>query len=173
MNYAEFNSVDKRPNGRVVGLSHQNAQKMPLYEEDTYNNTFKCQVIRGLHQESPINQAFFSKQNMDHLNSLICKEVYKVSGGKYKIDKQSETELVIVMRGMYFQHGQNLEFDIKEQVKRLNRFVVEYSVPKIMTEIAQYLGYLNEVENMPNAIEHPTNVSNKGTRTLPSITTTF
>lgn len=167
-----MNSYSQYQNGRVVGLN-QDYERSAMFDDNNNNDTYKCEVIKGIHVQSPLNSAFFCKKNMDVLQGMIRHEVYKLSKGEYKIDRQSDTELVIVMRSMYFQYARNLPTNIHRQVMDLNKRVIEYAAPIIMSEIQQYIGYLDKVQTMPEVIDHPRNVSNKGTRTLPSVTTTF
>ena len=160
-------------NGRVVGLCGE-YDRFKLSQDDTNrNNTYKCEVIKGIALSNPLNQSFFSRKNMDVIQEALKREVYRLSNGKYMIDNQSETELVIIMRGMYFQYSRNLLTAVQPQVNELNDKVIKYCVPQIVSGIVQHLGYLDSVQTMPEVIDHPVNMSNKGTRTLPSITTTF
>ena len=92
---------------------------------------------------------------------------------KHIIDNQSAVELEIIMRSIYLQHSPNLPTQIKEQIKYLNELVTNWCVEKIIPEVYQYMGYLKQVEYMPVPIEHPQNLSSKGTRNLRSVTTTF
>ena len=77
------------------------------------------------------------------------------------------------MRSIYLQHSPNLPTQVKEQIKYLNELVCNWCVEKIIPEIYQYMGYLKEVEYMPVPLEHPVNLSSKGSKNLRSVTTTF
>jgi len=89
-----------------------------------------------------------------------------MSEGEYKIGRQSEQELIIVMRSMYFQHSKNLNFNIKEQVKELNTLVIRWCVDEIIKNIRQYIGYKKSISTLPLPMEHSLLPSQKGTKTL-------
>ena len=74
---------------------------------------------------------------------------------------------------MFLQHSPNLDSNITKQIQYLNKLVVDWATPKIISEVEQYNGYVNEVQYMPIPIELPKNLSSKGEKTLKSVTTTF
>ena len=110
---------------------------------------------------------------MDIIQNNIRYKVYINTEKKHIIDKQSDIELEIVMRSIYLQHSPNLPNQILEQINYLNELVCNWCSEKIIPELYQYIGYLKEIEYMPVPIEHPINISSKGTKTLRSVTTTF
>ena len=63
--------------------------------------------------------------------------------------------------------------DITAQINYLNKLVLDYCVPNVLTEVEQYLGYLDAVQKLPNPLPLPENLSSAGTKTLRSVTTTF
>ena len=73
------------------------------------------------------------------------------------------------MKSIYLQHGQNNPSNIKEQVKRLNAFVLEYSVSNILLNIEQHAVYKKNVSNLPKPMDLPKYISSAGTRTNPNI----
>ena len=75
-------------------------------------------------------------------------------------------QLQVIMRSMYLQFSQNLNTNIKEQIIELNRLVEEYCIPKILSEIEQYIGYKKDVNNLPVPLDRSENLSIKGTKTL-------
>jgi len=71
------------------------------------------------------------------------------------------------MKSIYLQFGKNLKTDITDQVKVLNSYVLDYSIPNIIANIEQYIGYKKHVSTMPTPLEHPVYTSKAGTRTNP------
>ena len=57
---------------------------------------------------------------------------YSKSGKKFKIKRQKQESVVIVMRNIFVDHGQFLPCDIENQVQQLNRRVVNTIVPGIV-----------------------------------------
>ena len=68
------------------------------------------------------------------------------------------------MRAMYLQHSRNLPCKCKEQVKELNKHVLNYCIPNIMTNIKQYIGYRNSIDAPPYVMEKPIDTSSKTTQ---------
>ena len=119
------------------------------------NNDFS-NALNNIHEQSALSRAFFSRENIDIIHSQIIDNVYKVSNNKYKIGRQSENSLEIIMRSMYLQHGKNLPCHIEEQVELLNKKVLEFCVPNIMTNVTQYIGYINCLKNpCPPPLDKP------------------
>ena len=48
-------------------------------------------------ESTPLSNAFFSTENKDHLHNELIKSVYQKSKGKFKISKQSDDELFLLM----------------------------------------------------------------------------
>ena len=76
---------------------------------------------------------------------------------------------MIIMKSIYLQHGQNSPDNVKDQVKRLNAFVLEYAVPNILLNIEQHKVYKKNVSTLPKPMELPKYISSAGTRTNPNI----
>jgi hypothetical protein len=119
-----------------------------------------------------LKELFYSDANIEIIQKQLILSVYKYSEKMFLIEKQSKTQLKVVMDYAYLYYGRNLPIGITEQIRELNRKVVALLTPSILTHCTQYLGYLKDRETQPyNTL--PINVSNKGSRTLPSVTTRF
>ena len=57
------------------------------------------------------------------------------------------------MRSIYLQYGKNLNCQIEEQVKDLNKKVTDYSVDRIIVEISKFLEYKDQI-NKPLPLSH-------------------
>jgi hypothetical protein len=166
--------VPQFQNGRVIGVSGVAGNEFNMFtENNNKEDTFKEHALYGIQNRSPLSELFFSKVNMKRIQDQLRYRVYVASGGKYQIGPQDDTELSIIMRAIYLQHAKNLPNQLKEQVNELDRLVVEFAWPKILSEVEQYIGYVKNLEMLPNPIPLPLNVNSKGTRTLSSVTTTF
>ena len=159
-------------NGRVI-TTNQPLKDLNMIENNKTLNNFQVEPLYGIQETTQLNQLYFSKKNMSLIQDKIRYEVFLKTEKKHIIDKQSDVELEIIMRSIYLQHSPNLPNQIKEQIKYLNELVSNWCVEKIIPEIYQYVGYLKEVEYMPVPLEHPVNLSSKGTKNLRSVTTTF
>jgi hypothetical protein len=125
-------------------------------------------LLRGNWAENKLNRAFFSPENTQIIQNAIRKQVYDKSGDKkWIIDEQSVDELQIIMRAIYFQYGKNLETNIPGQIQELNDLVVEYIVPKVLSEVSMYYYYLNDISHLPVPLSHPVTQTSAGTKSLP------
>ena len=122
------------------------------------------------HDSETVFKVFFSDENVDVIQKMIILEVFERSNKKFLIPKQKREQIIIVAQYIYKTHAQNLPYQIKEQVRRLNKILVNEIVPDILTNLDQYVGYLDTINNPIRPIDRPINVSSKGTRTLPSVT---
>lgn len=162
-------------NGRVTLDSRQEIIKdfTMIDRNSEKQNNFQVETLYGIQETSTLNHIFFSKKNMDLIQDMIRYNVYVKSEKRFVIDRQSDIELQIIMRGIYLQYSPNLQDKIKEQLQYLNGLVRDWCTEQIIPEVEQYMGYMKEIEYMPVPIDLPVNLSSKGSRSLRSVTTTF
>ena len=99
------------------------------------------------------------------MQDSIIEGVFKVTNGT-KISKQSEDELLIIMRSIYLQHSKNQPNNIQQQIHQLNKLVLEYCIPNINSSIKQYNGYMNDITKQQTVMDKPQSVTIKGEKTL-------
>lgn len=148
--------------GQVIpdhaGFSH------PTHTEQSFSG----EMLRGNTERSALSDAFFSRKNFDKLQETIQAEVYRASGPKkYRIDKQDTDELKTVARGLYLQYAKHSPYNIEGQVIELNKMVVDWCYPRILSEIDAYFHYLNDISHLPVPLPQPIHLSSAGTRSLP------
>lgn len=163
------NAGAPRDNGRVQGtLSGDNFNLYNSFKEARpYTSSQASQeAIKNIHTQNALSDMFFSRANIDVLHEAIRYMVYKKSCGKHVIDRQSETDLLIIMRSVYLQYGEYKPYLLKEQVKDLNTQVINYCVPKILEEIKIYLHYRKDISQLPEPMDRGEFVSSKGTKVL-------
>lgn len=160
-------------NGRVNLSAPSSAggpgQDVPGFSYRTKTeDSFAVDALRGNWEVTTLAKAFFSNENARVIQNSIRKAVYDKSGSrKYVIDDQSADELTIIMRTMYLQYAQNLPNDIVGQVAELNKKVLDWSVPHIMSAVDHYNYYLNDISHMPVPLARSVSLSSAGTKTLP------
>ena len=160
-------------NGRVTTTTTNMKDIKMIDHENEKMKNFQVEALYGIQETSVLNQLFFSKKNMDNIQSMIRYNVFIKTDKKHMIDNQSDIELEIIMRSIYLQHSPNLPNKIKEQIEYMNKLVSNWCVEQIIPELDQYFGYIKEIEYMPMPIDLPVNLSSKGSRSLKSVTTTF
>jgi hypothetical protein len=125
-------------------------------------------LMRGNWEETALSRRFFGPENMKVIQAAIRNQVYEKSKErKWVIDDQSADELQIVMRSLYLQYSKNLDYDMPGQIRNLNDLVIEWCVPRILSEIGMYEYYLNDISKMPIPMSHPVSQSSAGTKSLP------
>ena len=113
-------------------------------------------AVRGNWEQTPVSNAFFSPENMTFLQNSIRKQIYEKSGpNKWLIEPQDIDELKIVMRSLYLQYGQNRPDGIARQVEDLNRSVLDWIVPRVLSEVQYHFHYLKDISHLPVPMEHP------------------
>jgi hypothetical protein len=148
--------------GRVV-LDNEPIQTYELYEGEMQTHSFQ-NSLQGIQDKSVLSKAFFSQRNIDCIQKNIQKKV--LQNTNYRIGRQSDLQLQIIMRSIYLQFSKNLECDYAQQIKQLNQKVSDYSVDRISIEMSQFLEYRKEVSKMPDPISLPKNLSNAGEKSL-------
>ncbi len=173
---AEFRSLDdlyyQRRDAVVNGIS-LGRDRYSLYEGEIDPHWGYFDYLRGTHDKSALNIAFFSQKNMDIIQNHIRKEIYRRSQGRHRIGNQDYTQLLIVMRSIFLQNSQFGTTNVREQINNLNKLVIYESVPRIITEIEQYIGYVRDASRPWQPIDRPTNVNSAGTKQLRSVTSVF
>lgn len=159
----QFPSIVKQP---VKGYN--------LYEERSVEKTHD-DLLKNMSEKTLTTKIFFSQKNVETLHNLIRYFVYDQTG--QIISRQTDDDLLIIMRAMYLQYSTNpiscKKEDIDRNIDRLNLFVLRQAVPGIISEIKQYKAYLVQSSQIPAPIPRAINVSNAGTRELRATTDIF
>lgn len=153
-------------NGRINLFDDKaSSSKIPNNHPQFYNEKNISTINRNI-AGNCVSEIYFSQENLDIIQEGIIKSVYNNSQGQFKIGKQSEQELKIIMRSIYFQYAKNLNFDLKEQVRELNTMVIRWCVDEIIKNVKQHLEYKKSVSTLPLPLEHSQLPSQKGTKIL-------
>ena len=150
-------------NGRIDAVTINN-----LKFDNAINKASEHQaniISRNL-DSTEVSKLFFSLKNIDLLQQGIRNKILIVTNGKINISRQSDDELKIIMRSIYFQYGQNRNDNIKGQVLDLNTRVIEWSVPEIISNFKQSQQYIKDISTLPEPLERSILPSKKGTKTL-------
>lgn len=172
-------------NGRVNILSKGHSQFDYAFNRGCSSDGYD--IVSKDIGHTPVSALFFSKTNIDALQQGICNRVYNETNGKFNIGRQSEAELKIIMRSFYFDSLKNSQPNVMkqiqkdnllykplepnkdivlQQVRELNKKVLDWSVQEIITNITQFEKYKSDVSKLPNPIDRPSFVSSAGSKTL-------
>ena len=157
-------NLTERPS--AGGITPDDAFLYPTAPVGSNNETVK-DLMRGNWELTPLSVQFFSNNNIKTIQTSIRRDIYEKSGDKqWVIDDQSIDELKIIMRAIFLQYSHNNEGNINQQIERLNRLVINWCVPRIMSEIQHYNFYLNDITHMPQQLSLPVNMSASGTKSF-------
>lgn len=112
--------------------------------------------IQFRHSSTPVNEQFFSPGNMDIIQDRIRTTVRSMVSAD--IDRQSDTDLMLVMRSYYLQYA-------GESVEQLNERVVDFCANRIAVEVEAYRYYRKDILDFPAPIQRPLDTHVYGTRT--------
>ena len=162
------NSLTKKvnENGRIDLLNNNTLNNgTPLFLQDKNlivdkTNYSNCRT--NIFSNSDLEKMFLSLKNIDHVQNLIINGVYELSNNEYRIDRQDDDALLIIMRSIFVQYSRNLSSNLNEQVESLNKIVIDECVPKIYKEVISYMKYRRDVSciSIPPNLPKSTNYNN-------------
>ena len=156
------NWLNSRHNDKLFSVHYPDYK---LYQQDSEEDTNYKTILGTIQERSTLNDAFFGRNNMNHLKNLIADQVYKKSGYSISAHAQSDNELLIIMRAIFLQYARHLPDDVKGQVAELNLKILLDVVPRIISKVKMELTYQRDHGSQPLPIQLPVNVSNAGTKT--------
>jgi hypothetical protein len=151
-------------NGRVNAVTEVFNYNFKATADNTTENNINL-VSRNMGC-TDVSVLFFSDTNVELLQYGIRNKILNLSNGKYRIGKQSDVDLKIIMRSIYFQYGKNTKNDVKLQVLDLNTRVIDWCVPEIMSNIQQSDKYIMDISTLPMPLDRPDLTTQKGLRYL-------
>lgn len=132
-----------------------------LYAPEPYlTPTNISEQIQYRHSDTPLNKLFFSQGNIDSLQSQIQSTVQQMVNAT--IDRQSDSDLLLVMRSYYLQYAQNDPTRLAQELAELNTRVVNFCANRISVEVEAYRYYRKDIMDFPDPIANPVNVKKYG-----------
>lgn len=151
--------------------------------DDSISQSNTRHLFKNLYGETLLTKMFFSKKNIENIQSIIKYIVHKETG--YIVDNQSYNELLIIMRSIFLEYSahpalidDSMDAQTKNalirkytlEVQRLNDITANSIVPNVISQLQQYLDYLRDASTQPYQKEMPLNDSISGKRDYRSIT---
>jgi len=154
------------PNMMDPALQELAARPYSLYESKPVfpGTDFRQDIIGNIHCPTPLNSQFFSHSNLDYLQQAIQDQVYMMSGNKYRIDRQNDDDVKLIMRSYYMTYGRNNPNTVQEDLADLNARVIGYASAKVFSELDFYMFYRQDIAEFAPPIANPMDVHVKGTR---------
>ena len=119
--------------------------------------------IQYRHTNTSLNEEFFSQANIDRIQDQIRQTVFGMVGAN--IDKQSEADLMTIMRSYYLTYGTNVPGNEADELAELNDRVVSFCSNRIAVEVEAYRYYRKDIMDFPAPIANPLDTQIYGTRT--------
>lgn len=133
-----------------------------LYTPDGSGQNRRDAMERSTHlQQTQASRMFFDARNVDTLQRRLQQEIRTRTG--MRIDRQSDEQLLIVMRYVFIQSGSNMGG--AGEVARLNELVLAEIVPQVGAGLMQYIDYLRDASTLPTPIPRGQATSIKGLKT--------
>jgi hypothetical protein len=153
--------MNKVNNGRVNIKSPNTSALFQMYDKIPANQcvTFR-NATEGLWTDSPLSQAFFSRENIQIIQNGIRAGVCQRSNGQYIVGPQDCDSIKIIMRSVFLQHSANQPFNIPQQIEELNKIVLNYCIQQVYSEAQGYMKYIDDASTLVVPIAHPVQVSN-------------
>jgi hypothetical protein len=152
-------------NGRIDILNNNDNKKVKTFTKSILNDNNTNSISQNL-TNTDVSLKYFSKENINKIQTAIIMDVYSKSNKEYLICKQSEQELIIIMRSYYLQYSKNLPTNVYSQIEELNNMVISWSVDEIIKNIRQYVNYKKTCSTLPMPMERSQLPSQKGTKIL-------
>lgn len=130
------------------------------------NTSFRSEATAGQLQRNPLSDLFFCADNINALQDGIRYRIWIETDKKHVIGRQSDTELKVVMRSIYYQHAKHQGSDVVGQVRALNKMVLDWVVPEVLSNLKQYQVYLRDASTLPVPMERGALATSKGTKVL-------
>lgn len=127
------------------------------------NYNMETIAVEGIVEQTKLSSNYFSKCNVDLLQKIIANDVEKKIGDK--IGKQSENDLIIIMRSYFLQEADNTLVDdnkVKNEIRRLDLIVKEECVRRIITMLKQHKAYIEDINTIAMPIDRAESTNIKG-----------
>jgi hypothetical protein len=115
-------------------------------------------------QRTCVADIFFSEENIEALQHGVRYGTYLQSNGTIVVGNQSRDELSIIMRSLYLEHGRNLPYALLEQVRELNKRVLDFCVPSVLSEARASVKYRQDISTQPVPLPNGLYTSRAGLR---------
>jgi hypothetical protein len=156
----QYNTTILNPNlnGRVNLLDPQSTDVMfKMQERIAIKNrtTEYREALSGIWENNILGDTFFSKANIQIIQNGLRAGVYTMSNNEFVIAPQNIDTLKIIMRSIYLQYAEHYPDNIREQVERLNKLVLDYAVPTVYKETIGYVKYCEDQSTLVTPLEIP------------------
>lgn len=149
----------QRYNGRVNIISQPDPDAVFKMQERISLKNKSTSYVSALSgndwEENILSHVFFSSENIQIIQNGLRAGVYEMSKHDIIIPPQNADQLKIIMRSIYFQFAEHRVENVKGQVERLNKIVLDEVIPKVYGEAVGYLKYMQDQSSLVVPMERP------------------
>lgn len=144
-------------NGRVNIVDVPQNIQFEMQEKIAVKNksTEYRDALNGIFEETTLSKVYFSSENIQIIQNGLRAGVYNMSEKKYAVAPQNIDTLKIIMRSNYLQFAEHGNEDIKSEVTKLNKLVLEYAIPNVFNEVEGYIKYCHDQSTLVTPLDLP------------------
>ena len=149
----------ERYNGRINIIQPPNPEILfKMTERIAIKNkaTDYSNAVAGMLEETMLSRVFFCAENIDMIQKDMRVGVYNMSKHTYMVPQQNISNLKTIMRSIFIEHAQEGE-NVTSEVARLNKLVLDYSIPSVYNAAVSYEKYLQDQSSLVVPLELPKN----------------
>ena len=149
----------ERYNGRVNIISQPDPDVVFKMQERIALKNKSTSYVSALSgndwEDNLLSRVFFSGENIQIIQNGLRAGVYELSKHEIVIPPQNIDQMKIIMRSMYFQFAEHHPDNVKGQVERLNKIVLDEIIPKVYGEAIGYLKYMQAQSSLVVPMDRP------------------
>lgn len=111
---------------------------------------------------TPLNTLYFSDFNTNLIQRAIRQRFRDETG--VAIDYQNKDDLFSIMRVVFINNAGNHSVAVNDQVKFMNGLVIKTALGQIQSGVAQFMGYVRDIDTMAVPPDPPANTSTYGNK---------
>jgi hypothetical protein len=140
----------------------QTSSLFALYDRIPVENqhiTIQTPILTS--QEIQIRNTFFSSKNVINIINNIENQIYSQTNKRNLIPNNSFQYISNIMKDRYKLYPLNNINNLELNINKLNIFIINYCVKKIIDDIKSQKTYINDINNLSVPIDYPQFSSNK------------
>lgn len=146
-------------NGRVNIISEPDPNAVFRMQEKIALKNKSTSYVSALSgndwEDNLLSRVFFSGENIQIIQNGLRAGVYEMSKHDIVIPPQNIENLKIIMRSMFLQFSEYDQNNIRGEVERLNKIVLDEVIPKVYGEAVGYLKYMQDQSSLVVPMDRP------------------
>tara|TARA_B100000073_G_scaffold285776_1_gene247357 strand:- start:3574 stop:4110 length:537 start_codon:yes stop_codon:yes gene_type:complete len=119
----------------------------------------------GLYKNTPLQNTYYSNENVQIIQNGIRASVYDKSKGQYIISPQDENVIRDVMYSVFEQTVRGVSSNIPSQINELNQIVIKYCTDTVFQNAQSYMKYIETEGKIVKPMSYPIMSSTRDSQT--------